>query len=128
MWSIARGVAPTTIILCCVGLWLVSSAPIANANLCDSVKNKAPTAETGRDVDFYQQLFPDSLHFGNRRWNEIVLQCNRQRDTKGKEVAQSTSASGDNAGKQQLKSRDLPTKVIPGHFNFFGKLAAQLKY
>ena len=92
----------------------------AHANLCDSVKDRTTTAETKSDVDFYQELFPDPDFHGDLRWNEIVLQCNRQRDTKGNEVGKVTASSADNSEKRLLKSRNLDTKVIRGHYNFFG--------
>ncbi|HEY7494884.1 MAG TPA: hypothetical protein VIH59_27750 [Candidatus Tectomicrobia bacterium] len=100
----------------------------AHANLCDSVKDRTTTAATKNDVNFYEELFPDPTDRGNRLWNEIVLQCNRQRDTKGNEVSKVTAAAGHNTNKQLLKARDLETKVIRGHYNFFGTVVTQLKY
>jgi hypothetical protein len=105
----------------------LTAAP-ARANLCDSVNDATTTAETKRDVDFYQQLFPDPARWGNRTWDEIVLQCNRQRDTKGKEIAKATATAGTNADKELLAASDLPPKVIRGHFNFFGTVVTQQKY
>ena len=110
----------------CTGTLLLSAQ--AQANLCDSVKDTTTTAETQRDVSFYQELFPDAALQGNRRWNEIVLQCNRQRDTKGNEIGKVTADSGTNADKTLLKAANLDTKIVRGHYNFFGLLAAQLKY
>lgn len=108
---------------------LLAQAP-AWANLCDSVKDTTTTAETQRDVDYYEHLFPDpSGEFrGHRRWNEIVLQCNRQRDTKGTEVAKITATLGTNADRKTLESKNLDARVIRGHYNFFGKIVSQLKY
>ena len=100
----------------------------AHANLCDSVKDKATTAETKNDVHFYEELFPNPTNRGSRTWNEIVLQCNRQRDTKGNEIAKVTAAAGSNTDKHLLKTRDLEAKVIRGHYNFFGTVVTQLKY
>lgn len=107
----------------------LSGAP-ARADLCNSVQDAATTTETKRDVSFYEQLFPDPTgeYHGNRRWNEIVLQCNRQRDTKGGEVAQITATLGTSADRKSLESSNLPPKVIRGHYNFFGNIASQLKY
>jgi hypothetical protein len=100
----------------------------AHANLCDSVRDTTTTAETQRDVGFYQDLFPDSASQGNRRWNEIVVQCNRQRDTKGNEIAKVTASTGSSADKTLLKSANLDPKIVRGHYNFFGTLVTQLKY
>lgn len=99
----------------------------AHANLCDSVKDATTTAETKNDVNFYEELFSDAEYHGNRRWNEIIVQCNRQRDTQGNEVSKVTASSSDNAEKRLLKASDLDTKVIRGHYNFFGTIATQLK-
>ncbi|MBA4143468.1 MAG: hypothetical protein H0X43_10815 [Nitrosospira sp.] len=109
-------------VLALLWAYLVFSGTHAHANLCDSVKDTTTTAETKRDVDFYEELFsdPKAEHRGNRKWNEIILECNRRRDTKGNEVAKATAASGSNEGKQLLKARDLDPKVIRGHYNFFG--------
>jgi hypothetical protein len=102
-----------------------------HANLCDSVKDTTTTAETKNDVNFYEELFPNAKFHGNRRWNEIVVQCNRQRDTKGNDVSKATASNGNNAEKQLLKASNLDPKVIRGHYNFFGIggiLSGILKY
>ncbi|MGD9885570.1 MAG: hypothetical protein AB7U95_36265, partial [Reyranella sp.] len=112
----------------CVGLALVA-AP-AHADLCNSVQGGAgasPTAATLRDVAFYKTLFPSS-EWGNQTWNAMVLQCNRQRDTKGNEVTDVTQSTAGNAGKRQLSSGDLEPKVIRGHYNFYGTVVTQQKY
>ncbi len=103
-------------------------ARTASADLCDNVKDTKTTDETGRDVDFYEQLFPDSHHHGSRRWNEIVLQCNRKRDTKGNQIGKAIAGTGDSAEKRMLRAGDLEAKVIRGHYNFFGTVFTQLKY
>jgi len=87
----------------CTGTLLLSAQ--AQANLCDSVKDTTTTAETQRDVGFYQELFPDAALQGNRRWNEIVLQCNRQRDTKGNEIGKVTKKWA-GLGKELFTSAD----------------------
>ncbi len=115
----------------CAGLAL-AVAP-AHADLCDSVAGGAgasPTPATVLDEAFYEQLFssfPSNL-IGNKTWDAIVLQCNRQRDTKGDDVAAVTQSTMGNAGKRQLSSADLEAKVIRGHYNFYGQLATQQKY
>jgi hypothetical protein len=86
----------------------------AHANLCDSVKDRTTTAETKNDVNFYEELFPDITDRGSRTWNEIILQCNRQRDTKGNDVSNVVVVASSNTAKQLLKVRDLETKVIRG--------------
>jgi hypothetical protein len=93
------------------------SAPV-HANLCDGAL--VSTAETSREIHFYQQLFPDKAHRGNDAWNAIVLRCNRQRDTKGNEVAGVTAVDGGNAGKSQLQAASLEPKVIRGVYEFLG--------
>lgn len=109
-------------------LGLVLLATPVYADLCDSVKDKTTTRETKSDVDFYEELFPSTDDRGHRMWNEIILQCNRQRDTKGNDVAKITASSGNNADKLILKQKDLEPKVIRGHYNFFGTVFTQLKY
>ena len=100
----------------------------AHANLCDGVKDTTTTSEIKSDVDFYESLFPDPQFHGSRRWNEIVVQCNRKRDSQGNQVARLMSASGGNAGKALLTRRELPPKVVRGHYNFFGVLPFRLNY
>ncbi len=107
---------------------LLAVLPPAFANLCKSVRDTRTTAETARDVAFFEEMFPDPTDRGDLSWNKIVVQCNRQRDTKGKEIAAVTQARGANAGKTQLLSANLPPKAIRGHYNFFGTLATQQKY
>lgn len=112
--------------------WLAAGAMLiagtAQANLCNEVKDGTASAESGRDVDFYQQLFPDTAYHGNRKWNKIVIECNRKRDNKGKDIAEVTQDSGDNSGKRTLRSANLDPKVIRGHYQFFGTPFTQLKY
>jgi hypothetical protein len=113
-------------LLLCAGILTLSAQ--AHANLCDSVKDTTTTDETKADVNFYEQLFPQADQRGNRRWNEIVLQCNRQRDTKGNEVSKVTASTAASAEKTLLKSANLDTKIVRGHYNFFGTIPTQLKY
>jgi hypothetical protein len=102
----------------------------ARADLCDSVKDTTTTTDAKRDVDFYEQLFPDPSgeYRGNRRWNEIVVQCNRQRDINGREVARITATLGTSPDRKTLESRNLEPKVIRGYYNFFGTVVTRLKY
>ncbi len=127
----------------CAGL-AFAVAP-AHADLCDSVQGGAgasPTAATQLDVAFYNKLFapadpkdptnPKKLFpiadVGDPTWNAIIVQCNRQRDTKGGQITDVTQSTMDNAGKRQLASDDLEPKVIRGHYNFFGTIVTQQKY
>jgi len=72
----------------------------AHANLCDSVKDTTTTAETKRDVGFYEELFSPTVDArGNQRWNEIAGQCHSQRDTKGHDIAMAPQRSGANPNK-----------------------------
>lgn len=113
---------------------LISTTPV-RADLCDSVQGGAgasPTPATLLDIKVFKKLasdagFPADL-IGDETWDAIVLQCNRQRDTKGGEIIDSTQSTADNAGKRQLLSSDLEAKVIRGHYNFFGQLLTQQKY
>ncbi|HEX2734211.1 MAG TPA: hypothetical protein VHM70_21530 [Polyangiaceae bacterium] len=100
------------------------------ADLCNSVQDAdaKASAETKRDVDFYESLFPDSTYFGKRGWNEKIVQCNRQRDNKGDQIAKITQTLGTNPDRKQLESKNLDYKVIRGHYNFFGTLATRMKY
>ena len=111
-----------------LGVLLLVCSGATHADLCVSVQDTETKGETLLDVNFYEEMFPSLGERGNRTWNRIVLQCNRQRDTKGNEVAKVTATGSDNADKKTLKSRDLPVKVIRGHYNFFGTVATQLKY
>jgi hypothetical protein len=94
----------------------------AHADLCNSVLDvvRKVIPEIENDLNFYEELFTETAFNGDRRWNEIILQCNRQRDTKGNEILKGTGASSDNADKRLLKSRNLDAKVIRGHYDFVG--------
>ena len=111
-----------------VSACLVLFGTPALADLCTSVQDTTTTAESKSDVDFYEELFPNPEGHGSRRWNEIIVQCNRQRDTKGNEIRETTAQPGNNTGKNLLRARNLEPKVIRGHFNFFGTIVTQLKY
>ena len=108
--------------------WMALLGAPAHADLCASANDTSATTKTKNDVDFYEQLFPNPSYHGNRRWNEIVLQCNRQRDTKGNETARVTSDFTGNPERAPLEARNLAPKVIRGHYNFFGTVVTQLKY
>jgi hypothetical protein len=111
-----------------VPLFVLATASPVHANLCKSVRDLATTDATARDVAFFEELFPDRADRGDLSWNKIVVQCNRQRDTRGREIAKVTQARGGNAGKRLLLSRDLPPKAIRGRYNFFGTVFTQQKY
>lgn len=101
----------------------------AHADLCDNVKDLIVTQETLRDIRFYEELFKyPSDGLGSSAWNELVLQCNRKRDTKGNDVRKVLGTELETPEKKTLRSSNLEAKVIRGHYNFFGQLVAQLKY
>jgi hypothetical protein len=107
-----------------------TAAP-ARADLCDSVQGGAgttPSQATQRDVSLFGTVFRDTTLAGDGTWNQVVVQCNRQRDSKGNEVAAITQSTSDNAGKKQLGSSNLEPRVVRGHFNFFGEWAFRQKY
>ncbi|MET0168069.1 MAG: dickkopf-related protein [Vicinamibacterales bacterium] len=106
------------LVLTCTALFSAQ----AHADLCDSVTDVVRPVVPGieNDLNFYEELFPDVTYQGDRRWNEILLQCNRQRDSKGNEVLKATGTDGGNAEKQILKASGLKPKVIRGHYNFVG--------
>ncbi|MBT5076235.1 MAG: hypothetical protein HOM66_06270 [Rhodospirillales bacterium] len=100
----------------------------ANAGLCKSMRDLKSTTKTKNDVNFFQKLFPHPFFYGNRTWNEVIVQCNRFRDRKGGQVSKFTAARGGNSGKSILKSRTLKAKVIRGKYNFLGTAFTQQKY
>ena len=93
-----------------------------NAELCDDVTNvvRPLVTEAVNDVNFYEQIFPDTTLQGDRRYNEIVLQCNRKRDSKGNEITRVLGTERNTNEKQSLKAASLDPKVIRGHYNFVG--------
>jgi hypothetical protein len=117
--------------LVCVVAISISLTTSARADLCDSVQGaKGPntTPNTLMEMSLYHDLFPDVATQGNNTWNQVIVQCNRQRDNKGNEVAAVTQTVTDNPGKKELLSPDLETKVIRGHYNFYGILPFRQKY
>ncbi len=116
------------VLVVAVTTWV--TAP-AHADLCDSVQGgggTSPTKVTGLEMSLYHDLFPNVPTQGNDTWNQVIVLCNRQRDNKGKQVAAVTQTEGDNASKKQLRSPDLETKVIRGHYNFWGAVPFGQKY
>lgn len=109
-------------------LCVAAVVPRVSANLCQPVRDTFAGAQAQRDLTFYEEIFPLVDYQGNRNWNAIVLECNRQRDTKGREVEKSTGTGLENDGKATLRTANLRPKVIRGHYNFFGQIALQLKY
>lgn len=94
----------------------------AYAELCDGVTQtvRPLVPAVVKEVDFYEQLFTDTTLRGDRRWNEIVLECNRRRDSKGNEVAKLLGTDVNTPEKRTLKADDLDPKVIRGHYDFVG--------
>lgn len=107
---------------------LAVAAPHATADLCNGVRRGFTGAQAQRERLFYEELFPNPDFWGKREWNQVILECNRQRDTNGGEIEKSTATGLENEGKQTLRSQNLRPKVIRGHYNFFGHNIAQLKY
>ncbi|MBX3332051.1 MAG: hypothetical protein KF722_16720 [Nitrospira sp.] len=94
----------------------------AHADLCKSVTELVRPVTPGieNDEKLYEELFSDATYQGDRRWNGIILQCNRQRDTKGDEVLKITGSAAGNGETEVLKAADLDPKVIRGHYDFVG--------
>lgn len=111
---------PLMIVVVLLGLFAVGRP--AHADLCnDAIGTVRPvTPEVIAEIAYYPELFPDTALQGSLRWDEIILQCNRQRDSKGREVARALGSERDTAEKTLLKARDLETKVVRGHYDFVG--------
>jgi hypothetical protein len=111
---------PLITIMVLLGLLAIGS-PV-HADLCNDVLGtvRPVTPEVIAEIAYYPELFPDPDLQGSLRWDEIILQCNRQRDSKGREVARALGSERDTAEKALLKARDLETKVIRGHYDFVG--------
>ena len=107
-------------ILVLLGLFLIE--PPVHADLCnDALGTVRPvTPEVVAESAYYPELFPDTELQGSLRWDGIILQCNRQRDSKGREVARALGSERDTAEKTLLKARDLETKIVRGHYDFVG--------
>jgi hypothetical protein len=103
---------------------------MAEAGICLSGRNLETTNKTGRDYRFGRTLFSDSTYpgkspklttyIGERKWNRVILQCNRIRDTNGALVSVRTASKKDNKWKRLLRKKNLKRKVIRGKFNFLG--------
>lgn len=118
----------SALLVVAVTAWITSPA---RADLCQSVQGGAhtkPSPVTLMEMSLYNDLFPDTATQGNLTWDQVIVQCNRQRDNRGPEVALVTETVTDNAGKKQLRSPDLEEKVIRGHYNFWGIVAFRQKY
>ncbi len=110
-----------------IGGLLITST--AQADLCTKVRDLSTTQETKDQIDFYEnKIMKETEYYGNRTWNEIILECNRKRDTKGKEITNALSNPGNKQLKNQLLKITLEPKIIRGKYNFFGNIASQLKY
>lgn len=101
---------------------------IAEADLCNNVKDTVTTSETHVDVGLHDEIFPDTGYRGNETWNRMILQCNRKRDTKGNEISKVTGVTESSEEKRTLKADNLEPKVIRGKYNFHGFIAEQQKY
>ena len=116
------------LVIAAVTAWTTS---LAHADLCESVQGGAhtkPAPVTLMEMSLYNDLFPEVATQGNLTWDQVIVQCNRQRDNRGNEVAAVTQTVTDNAGKKQLRSPDLESKVIRGHYNFWGTVVTRQKY
>lgn len=110
------------VIMIMVLLGLFAAGRPAHADLCnDAIGTVRPvTPEVTAEIVYYPELFPDTTLQGSLRWDEIILQCNRQRDSKGREVARALGSERATAEQALLKTRDLETKVVRGHYDFVG--------
>lgn len=111
---------PLLLILIVLGLFLME--PPVHADLCnDALGTVRPvTPELVAESAYYPELFPDTALQGNLRWDAIILQCNRQRDSKSREIAKALGSERDTAEKRLLKAGDLETKIVRGHYDFVG--------
>ncbi len=107
-------------LLFCLLIFTITYQQVANATLCESVQDGTVGSYARRDVNIYQELFPDTTHRGNRKWNEIVAECNRTRDSKGKEILRALLEDDRHDLKNTLKRPDLDYKVIRGKYKYMG--------
>ena len=98
------------------------------ANLCKSVRDNAVETSTQREVDYYEQLFSDSDYHGYKKYNEVILECNRKRDKHGTKVNNYLSDINNNDSKALLEKERLDKKIIRGLYSFYGKSLYTYRY
>lgn len=111
--------------LCLLNFMLLQSA---SANLCKKVRDTNTENKTKTEVNYYQSLFNETSYRGTRTWNEIVLECNRKRDTKGDKIQKIMTDNTFKDLKDLLARSDLEPVLVKGKYNFFGNIVTQQKY
>jgi hypothetical protein len=98
------------------------------ADLCDKVKDLEISQDTKKDVNYFEKIFPDKSFWGTRTWNEVIVECNRKRDTNGNQLTKILSGNDFQDLKDMLKKNDLDEVIVRGMYNFFGNIVTQQKY
>jgi hypothetical protein len=97
------------------------------AEMCERVVHDKPMSEGAvRETDYFQLLFPNSIRQGDRTWNEMLLECNRARDSNGNRIKSATQADVPEVAAGELQRFDLPEKRIDGRYQYQGRLLANI--
>jgi len=105
------------------------SPETVRSNMCKDVYDKKTTDDTKTDVDYYENIFAgETLYHGNRGWNELVLECNRKRDTKGDELVKIMTRNDYENIKKTLDDPNLNPVAVKGAYNYYGTVFTQQKY
>jgi hypothetical protein len=101
-------------------LWAAALSTEASANFCGKGITQRARSEA-QELLAERFALPTDVYGGDTSYNELVIACNRARDTKGNEIEKEITARHDFPA-------DLPPRTVKGHFNYFGQLAAGLRY
>ena len=109
-------------------LFILFNAPLAHAGICNASRDLEPDDDSKVEERHHRDVFTKRAYFGNRAYNQLLIQCNRKRDSNGKEVQKVFSDADDPGFYSLLKESDLDWKVIRGKYKFYGKVPFSYVY
>ena len=109
---------------------LLGTATTSYANLCGSVTNldKKLKDETSKELAFFKKIFTETKHHGADGYNGRVLQCNRERDSKGGDIRTMLSHKDFAEVRETLKKPNLSPYFYKSTYKFFGWFLYKMRY
>jgi hypothetical protein len=111
-----------------LALTLVLGTGSAMAGMCGSGPDQNVPGEIIQEERLYRTLFTQADYHGIEKYNRILLDCNRRRDSLGGGLRRELGQFGSTGFSTMLTQRDLDWKMVRGNYNFYGNEFFGQKY
>ena len=105
-----------------------ASTATTRTPICGPSQPIRSSRTTSKELAFFKKLFTETKHHGADGYNGRVLQCNRERDSKGGDIRTMLSHKDFAEVRETLKKPNLSPYFYKSTYKFFGWFLYKMRY